>query len=366
MKFAVGYQLPDEGEEPFVDIVRDCREHIEEVYFPWLDMPSGRSPMTSQNGLVDWEGQKRLEADLKTLRKMGINLDLLLNASCYGRLGFSRYLSNYVCSIIAHLQDLVGLDAVTTMSPMIASAVKQHFPKVDVRASVNMRLGTVKAFQYVAHLFDSFCMQREFNRDLERVAELKKWCDANGKRLHMLANSGCLNFCSVQAFHDNLVAHETEVSETINVEERSPAMCWAFYGDRANWVSFLQNSWVRPEDVSNYAPWFSVMKLATRMHANPRRVIEAYARGRFAGNLPDLLEPGHGPVFAPYVIDNSKFPSDWFARTSRCNKKCHECAYCSAVLKQVLVRCDSVFCAWAGRTAGLKAGRLARPMRKKQ
>jgi collagenase-like PrtC family protease len=366
VKFALGYQLPEEGEDPFVEIVRDHREHIEEVYFPWLDMPSGRSPMTSQNGIVDWQGQQQLEADLRALRKMGVKLDLLLNASCYGRLGFSRYLANYVCSIIAHLQDLVALDAVTTMSPMIASAVKHHFPKVDVRASVNMRLGTVKALQYVAHIFDSFCMQREFNRDLARVAALKAWCDAHGKRLHMLANSGCLNFCSVQAFHDNLVAHETEVSETINVEERSPAMCWAFYGDRANWVSFLQNSWVRPEDVSNYAPYFSVMKLATRMHANPRRVIEAYARGRFAGNLPDLLEPGHGPVFAPYVIDNSKFPSDWFARTTRCNKKCHECAYCSAVLKQVLVRFDSVFCAWAGRTAGLKAGRLARPMRKKQ
>lgn len=34
MKFAVGYQLPDEGEEPLVAIVRDFRDHIEEVYFP--------------------------------------------------------------------------------------------------------------------------------------------------------------------------------------------------------------------------------------------------------------------------------------------------------------------------------------------
>ena len=42
MRFAVGYQLPEEGEETLVDIVRDHRERIAEVYFPWLDMPSGR------------------------------------------------------------------------------------------------------------------------------------------------------------------------------------------------------------------------------------------------------------------------------------------------------------------------------------
>ena len=45
MKFAVGYQLPDGDEEPLVEVVRDFREHIAEVYFPWADMPSGRAPL---------------------------------------------------------------------------------------------------------------------------------------------------------------------------------------------------------------------------------------------------------------------------------------------------------------------------------
>jgi collagenase-like PrtC family protease len=244
--------------------------------------------------------------------------------------------------VIAHLQDVAGVDAVTTMSPMIASTVKRHFSKIDVRASVNMRLGTVKAFEYVRELFDSFCMQREYNRDLQRVRELKEWCDAHGKKLTLLANSGCLNFCAVQTFHDNLVSHESEVCETINVEERSPALCWTYYKNPENWVSFLQNSWIRPEDVSRYAPYCSVMKLATRMHANPRRVIEAYCRGSFKGNLLDLLEPGHGPIFAPCIVDNSRFPADWFKRTAECDKRCHACSYCAGVLKQVLARCDEV------------------------
>lgn len=337
MKFAVGYQLPADDEEPLLDIVRDFREQIAEVYFPWLDMPSGRSPLNTQNGLVDWAGQTRLESDLRALRDLGIRLDLLLNASCFGKYGNSRYLANRVGSVIAHLLDTIGLDVVTTMSPMIARLVKEHFPEIDVRASINMRLGTIKAFEYVADLFDSFYLQREFNRDLERLGEAKAWCDAHGKGLYLLANSGCLNFCSAQTFHDNLVAHEQEVTEIVSVNDRSPALCWEHYRDRANWVHFLQNSWVRPEDVPHYAPYVSVMKLATRMHQHPRSVVAAYCRGRYAGNLPNLFEPGHGPCFGNWAVDNTRFPADWFARTTGCDKRCHACDYCAQVLEQVLV-----------------------------
>ena len=337
MKFAIGYQLPDEDEEPLTEVVRDFKEQLDEIYFPWLDMPSGRSPMAGVNGLTDWTAQARLESDLRTFKEMGLKLDLLLNGSCYGRYGVSRYLANLVCSVVAHLRDTAGLDVVTTMSPMIAETVKRNFPAIDVRASVNMRLGTVKALQYVAGLFDSFYLQREYNRDLERLAEVRDWCQENGKGLYILANSGCLNFCAVQTFHDNLVAHEKEVSEMVNVPDDAPAFCWRFYRDRRNWGTFLQNSWIRPEDVHHYAPYVSVMKLATRMHANPRMVIQAYGEGRFTGNLPDLLEPGHGPLFAPCIIDNARFPADWFERTTTCDKKCHECDYCASVLSSVLV-----------------------------
>ncbi len=107
---------------------------------------------------------------------------------------------------------------------------------------------------------------------------------------------------------------------------------------KENWVAFLQNSWIRPEDLHNYDTYFSMAKLATRMHANPRKVIQAYCEQRFQGNLLDLLEPGHSPLFSPYLIDNTKFPEDWFKRTSTCDKKCHQCDYCSEVLKKVLVR----------------------------
>jgi len=337
MKLAVGYQLPDEDEEPLTDVVVDFRDRIEEVYFPWLDMPSGRSPMSARDGFVDWEAQARLEHDLRCFRDMGVKLDLLLNANCYGAHGLSQSLANRVCSIIEHLLAVAGLDAVTTASLMVARVVREQFPAIDVRASVNMRLGTVRAMEYVADLFTSFNLQREVNRDLSLIREIGSWCRANGKELHFLANSGCLSFCSGQVFHDNLVAHEAEIAETTNVTGWNPSLCWNVLADRAQWVALLRNTWVRPEDLYHYEGLFPVAKLATRMHANPRRVIQAYCEGHYRGNLLDLFEPSHAPLLAPHVIDNSRFPGDWFERTAACDKRCQHCDYCATVLERVLV-----------------------------
>jgi len=340
MKFAVGYQLPEEDEEPLVDIVRDFRDHIHEVYFPWLDMPSGRSPMSTRDGAADWQAQPRLEADLRALKDMGVRLDILFNANCYGRQSLAVSLANRVGSVVAHLLDTVGLDAVTTTSPFIARTIQEHFPQLDVRASVNMRIGTVKGMSYLADLFDSFYLQREYNRDLDRIRELKAWADAHAKGLLCLVNSGCVNFCSAQTFHDNLVAHEAEISDTVNIQGWNPSQCWNYFGDRTHWPSLLQNSWIRPEDLHHYEGLFAVAKLATRMHASPRRVVQAYCTGRYRGNLLDLFEPNHTPAIAPYVIDNTRFPDDWFEHTTRCDKRCHACDYCAAVLDRVLVKVE--------------------------
>lgn len=340
VKYAIGYQLPEEGEEPIVDIVRDFREHIEEVYFPWVDVPTCRASLTNQRGYVNWKGQERLERDIKELRQLGVKLDILFNANCYGKYSVSRYLANRICSILEHLSEVVGgVDIVTTTSPAVAHIVKQNFKNIIVRASVNMRIGTVKGMQYLAHLFDEFHIQREFNRNFERITELKEWADQKSKKLILLANSGCLNFCSGQIFHDNLVAHEIEIDETVNIPEWTH-VCWNYYKDKQNWAAVLQGSWIRPEDIHHYERYFFVVKLAARMHAHPRMVVQAYTERKFYGNLLDLLEPGFSPAFSPYILDNTKFPVDWFTKTSECTKNCHKCEYCGSVFKKVLTRVE--------------------------
>ena len=338
MKFAIGYQLSDPDEESFLDLLEPYREVIGELFFAWPGQASGRSAVGLKGDALASHALPRLQKDLVRAREAGFRLDILFNSNCYGADAKSVELEKEVVSVLTRLETMAGgADVVTTTSPAIAWIVKKRFPRVETRASVNMRIGTVEAMAYLADLFDSFHVQRDFNRDLGRIRELKGWADSHGKRLVMLANSGCLRNCSGQTYHDNLVAHEREAAAVESLEGFLPYTCWNHMAEPANRPAVLQSTWVRPEDLFNYDGLFDLIKLATRLHERPQAVIGAYARRSWKGNLLDLLEPGYSPLFAPKVIDNARFPADWFKKTSECDKQCHRCRYCDTVLKETLV-----------------------------
>ena len=87
MKFSVGYRLCDPDEESFISIVERYKEHIKEVYFPWLGISSGRGVFGEQDGFIDWSAQNALLSDLKALKKLGVKLAKVKNLP--GRLEIS-------------------------------------------------------------------------------------------------------------------------------------------------------------------------------------------------------------------------------------------------------------------------------------
>ena len=335
LKLSVGYQYSEKF--LFSKIVSDYAQSIEEVYFPWVDAASGRSMIGGYDGYFDYGLQNILIGELKKIKELGIKLDLLYNANCYGEDAMSEVLRGKVYSVIDFLDDNgIKVDVITTTSPAIACMVKEQYPEIELKASVNMKISTVKGMQYVAHLFDSFCVAKECNRDIEKLKMLKAWAQENGKKITILANSGCMRDCSGQIFHDNMVAHEYEISKQKNINFL-PYMCWQYLKDKANYPAVLQNTWIRPEDIDNYEGLVDTVKLATRAHQLPGMVIGAYARRMYSGNLLDLFEPGFGPAFAPYAIDSSKIPEDFWQKTVSCNKDCTKCNYCKTVLDKAIV-----------------------------
>ena len=335
LKFSVGYQYNERT--PFSDIVQMYSDKIGEVYFSWIDCASGRSMIGGYDGYFDYSLQNILVDELKKIKKMGIKLDLLFNANCYGEDSMSEVLRGRVFSIIDFLADN-GLmpETVTTTSPAIAYMIKQQYEGIRLKASVNMKISAVKSMMYVAHLFDDYCVAKECNRDLKCLGEMRQWAQENGKQITILANSGCMRNCSGQIFHDNMVAHEREISKQKNIDFL-PYVCWNYLKNKENRVSILQNTWIRPEDIFHYEGLANVVKLATRSHSLPGMVIGAYARGHYSGNLLDLFEPGYGPAFMPYAVDSSKIPGNFWERTSACDKNCLNCSYCQEVLDKSLV-----------------------------
>jgi len=334
-KFAIGYQEPVSGED-FSSIVGDYREHVGELYFAWPGHASGRPSLGKGDGGREEEAQENLEYNLRCIRQMGVRLDLLCNASCYGGRSVSKSLEAELCSVVERIVSVAGgLEVVTTSSLAVAWIFKNHFPEIEVRASVNMKVASAESMSYVSELFDSFYIQRDTQRKLRHLRETRDWCVANSKKLCLLANSGCLYGCPGQLFHDNLVAHDAEVSDMSNLEGFVPHVCWELFKKPERRAAILKGSWIRPEDLHHYAPYADVIKLATRVHSNPRMVIDAYVKRSYHGNLLDLFEPTLSMAFAPQILRNEKFPGDWFDKTSACQRNCHECGYCENIFAKV-------------------------------
>jgi collagenase-like PrtC family protease len=330
MKFSIGYQFPSENDS-IKEIIEDFGGSISELYFSWPGEPSGRTPYLNLTN-EDWE---IFFSELTYAKEKGIELVLLFNGSCYGKEAISVSFKRKINNIVGNINTKLGLSCVTTTSPFVAQVIKDDFENIKTRASVNMRIGTVQGMDYVKDFFDGFYLQREYNRNLEHIKKIKSWCDNNKKELHLLANSGCMYSCSYQSFHDNFVSHEAEILKEDNCDFPH-SYCWEYLRNKDNWAYVLGNTWIRPEEVSLYEKYFDTIKLATRTHDNPRRVISAYKRGSFSGNLLDLTEPSFSSVFKGYIMDNTKFPQDWQEKVSTCHHDCDMCGYCKKVLSMVL------------------------------
>ena len=330
MKFAAGYQLRTQG-ELFSEIAADYAPHISEVYFSYPGFASGRpGPGTAVPDAVE-----QIEYELHTLRQTGIKLDLLLNGNCYGAWAVSKRFSHEIKLLLERLESVSLLpEIVTTTSPFAAQAVRKLFPDIEIRASVNMRIDSLTALDYLQDKFDSFYLRRDLQRDLTTVKLFADWSRAHGKEMCLLANSGCLRNCPYQTFHDNLVAHDAELREIRNCKDFMPHLCWERYANGEHLEDFLRSSWLRPEDIKRYEPYCKTMKLATRQHTNPRMILAAYCNGTFDGNVLDLTEPCYAQAFAPQILDNRSL--DGIELPGSCGSNCNHCGKCRMILAKAV------------------------------
>lgn len=333
MKLFVGYQLC--RTDTFLNSILAHADEIGEVYFSWDTMPSGRSIVGLRQDLLPWEAAQRQREELRKIAQAGIGLNLLLNANCYGEHSLERSFFQSTGDLIDCLVREWNLVSVTTTSPVIGRFVRENFPGIEVRASVNMEIGTPEGMDYLADCFDSYYLKRELNRDMAVVERLRRHCQKTGKGLHMLANSGCLNHCSARQFHDNLVAHEQQIARMDNAFTFHSA-CRNYLGTPEGRRQLLRlSNWVRPEDLYHYESLVDGVKLATRISPNPTAILEAYVRRRYSGNLLELLEPNYADLFYPMVLNNSAFPKDYFQIRHYCHGDCDSCGYCARVFDTV-------------------------------
>ena len=335
-KFAVGHYLTEKPDDPasFAELAKRFAPRLREVYFPWPGLSNARAKVYDKP-----DDEARIVADLKYCRDHGMKLDILANATCYGEKAFTKEQRLQIIGIIKHLDEL-GLypEIVTTTSPFIARVFKINFPDIEVRASVNMRLRNTLALEYLAPLYDSYYICRDVQRDLPTFHMMADWCKNHGKKLCMLANSGCVRNCPWQVFHETLLSHNFVNTFAEMEAQNTELVCNHIFCQKKHFSDFLRCSWIRPEDIHVFEPELETIKLSTREAKYPLEIAEAYVNGSYDGNLLRLMDPYHGFAFRPNRLDNKSFPADWITSgiAGKCAENCTHCGRCEQLLAQLV------------------------------
>jgi hypothetical protein len=335
-KFAFGYFFGKRSGFSFRDLAEQYAPFLQEVYFPWPGLLSAREITGDLTPL-----RKQVIDDMRFCRSKGMKLDLLINATCYGDKALTAAQRE---DYFSHLKELsaqgIMPEIVTTTSPYIATISKKFDASVDRRASVNMRMNSTLALEYIADQFDSFYLCRDLQRDLPTVKLFSDWAKKNGKKMCMLANSGCLRDCPWQTFHETLLAHNfAHIQPEMKKLDLPSTLCVGTIQAKRH-EEILRASWIRPEDLNRYAPYVSVFKLSTREADRPDLILKAYTSGSFDGDLLLLLDPGFSFFIRPNIFDNKAFPKEWSEGkiAGRCASNCTHCGKCTEVLKSVFKR----------------------------
>lgn len=338
LRLSVGY--PCAAPTSFFDTIVPYLDGIGELYFALDGLASGRASFEDD---PRYDGAK-LKTELRRFADSGVRLNLLLNGNCYGGEALSQALAERVIRTVGELRDMCGLHTVTTASLLVAHVLKRAFPDIDVRASVNMWIDGISGMEQVADLFDSFYVKRDYHYCPDEIRAEHDWCAAHGKKLYLLANSGCLPHCAGHTFHDNAIAHSAAVAKTPRAAEFEPYVCRRLLADTKERYRLLSGNVVRPEDIGRYEGLVDGIKLATRIHPCPALVIGAYKRRRWVGDFSLLTEPGFGDLLSPFFLDNTAIPDAYWERRTTCARAkahgssaaCRDCGYCEAVYKRIL------------------------------
>lgn len=143
LRFSVGYQLF--ADNIFVDKIIACKEKVSEVYFSWGDFANGRNNQIKRIDMTPWEAQEKQMRDLERLSNAGIGLNILFNATCYGKDSQSRAFFEKIGDTVDYIIGNYGLSSVTTTSPLIAGFIKSNFSegKVPPDLQFQFRLAAV-------------------------------------------------------------------------------------------------------------------------------------------------------------------------------------------------------------------------------
>ncbi|OGS11522.1 MAG: hypothetical protein A2234_11300 [Elusimicrobia bacterium RIFOXYA2_FULL_58_8] len=298
---------------------------VSEVYFALPGRRSGASDHFVLPGGVDAAYGPLLPALARICAGFGVRTNLLCNAPSLALTPLT--------GIFAAAKAL-KVASITLADPLFIDKFRRALPEVALQASVIMNLRSEERVRQMLRAgVGTLTLAAEVNRDLPLLRRIKKLkAEFPGFKVKLMANYYCGYDCVFMNAH--------YLSGMFGGRGTSAAGGGCFFrgGDAAEGI---RRPFIRPEDIGLYVKdrLADEFKLIARYQASSvlRKIYAAYFRGKFGGDLGELLGGKAGDYAKSQMcyMDNSLFPKGFAGKVGACDKNCASCGYCRRVFGRV-------------------------------
>ncbi len=271
---------------------------------------------------------RTLERYVLQSKDLGISFAYTLNAICLGNQEFSSVESNKLKQFCSNLYN-IGVETIIVAMPSLIELIKYTIPKMKIKASVICQINGIYKAQFYSELgVDSVVIDMDCIRNFKTIKQISEIFPC---QTEIIVNNTCRLYCPYKIFH---YCHESHSKKRHNAIDD-------YYFNRCNITrnqskeSYLQMSWVRPEDINYYTECgVNIFKIQGRQdvqNGDIHKTVQHYFNHSFDGNLVDLLmnfRPYNS--FMPYIDNRSLdgFINAFYNGTVQCTQDCKKCGYC--------------------------------------
>jgi len=307
------------------------------------------------------------------IHRNGLRFNYLLNALCMGNREWTIRGQRDIRSFLDWLAE-IGVDTITVAMPYLLQLIKKSYPLFKVKISVCAGVdGAIQAKYWEELGADEISLSPwSVNRNFRLLKQIRSAVNCD---LQLYANTRCLTGCPFMVYHYLGANHASG-----SIGQRN--------GFLINYCEFICNHlillepwriisscWIRPEDLHFYREsGVNSIKLSERDAKTEfiSRVVEAYSREKFEGNLMDLFIDGtkrlssetrflwkkliffcrptkvnilrlygylkNMPSSLPIFLDNGKLDNflNFFVEGKCDHADCGRCGYCRGVAEKAV------------------------------
>lgn len=272
---------------------------------------------------------------VKVIREANIRVDITMNSTCDGGDWYEKETLERQIGFIRDMHEQQGVEAVTLANPFLIEHARKACPDLEISASVLADIDCFsRAEAFALAGATTMTADTSLNRNLKLLRQIH---EKLGVKLKLMVNEGCLDKCPFRKFHMNLISHKSQ-------EERDEGNAFSFacgdiIGRDAGQI--FKSNWIRPEDLRRYDGITRFFKIVGRdmMPSKVLRCTAAYMDESYDGNLFDLLcsSIGYfGIEFRAHIDNKALDKTNFFKRTSTCNRQCQRCTYCADLADELL------------------------------